>query len=359
MSDRIKSSGEFVRDFVPPDYLIDTVLQRRFCYAITAKTGVGKTAVAMRIAAHVATGRALCGLRVKKGQVLYLAGENPTDVQMRWLGLTREMGIEPNSVDVHFLPGVLQLSQVAQEVEQEIQRKQLQPVLVVVDTVMAYFEGDQANDNVQMGDHARMLRSLTLLPGGPCVLVLAHPTKSAAEDNLVPYGGGAFLNEIDGNIALQKRESLISASVQGKFRGPEFSPLCFELKVVSDHPVLKDSRGISLPTIIAQPLDAAARAALDVASDGDEDKMLRLIDDHPKAPMRALAGMLNWKNHSKVDRVIKNLITQKLIKREGRALILTQAGEKELNSQDKPVSTLVPSLAPPPPFPVPMRPQIP
>jgi hypothetical protein len=28
----IQSSADFIRGFVPPDYLIDGVLQRRFCY---------------------------------------------------------------------------------------------------------------------------------------------------------------------------------------------------------------------------------------------------------------------------------------------------------------------------------------
>src|SRR5262245_45675118 len=36
-------SSRFVADFVPPDYLIDGLLQRRFCYSLTAPTGAGKT----------------------------------------------------------------------------------------------------------------------------------------------------------------------------------------------------------------------------------------------------------------------------------------------------------------------------
>jgi len=76
-ADLIKASSEFVAGFVPPDYLVDGVLQRRFCYSLTAQTGVGKTTVAMMLAAHVATGRSLHGLDVAKGTVLYFAGENP------------------------------------------------------------------------------------------------------------------------------------------------------------------------------------------------------------------------------------------------------------------------------------------
>jgi hypothetical protein len=45
----IQSSVEFTRNFVPPDYLIDGILQRRFCYSLTAKTGTGKTAIMLRV----------------------------------------------------------------------------------------------------------------------------------------------------------------------------------------------------------------------------------------------------------------------------------------------------------------------
>ena len=44
-------------------------------------------------------------------------------------------------------------------------------------------------------------RTLTTLPGGPCVLVLCHPIKHVSEpEQLLPRGGGAFLAEVDGNL---------------------------------------------------------------------------------------------------------------------------------------------------------------
>src|SRR5262249_38559273 len=52
---RLLNSADFVRDFVPPDYLIAGILQRRFIYAITGRTGEGKTTICLRIAAHVAS----------------------------------------------------------------------------------------------------------------------------------------------------------------------------------------------------------------------------------------------------------------------------------------------------------------
>ena len=88
----IHSSREFVAGFVPPDYLIDGLIQRRYFYSMTAPTGAGKTCVAIRIAAHAALGLSLDGRNVEKVRVLFLAGENPDDVRARWIKLCEEMG---------------------------------------------------------------------------------------------------------------------------------------------------------------------------------------------------------------------------------------------------------------------------
>jgi hypothetical protein len=245
----------------------------------------------------VATGRPLGGRDVVKGHAIYFAFENPTDIQMRWLGLTQEMRIDPEKADVHFVSGVPRL-----------------------------------------------------LPNGPAVLLLAHPTKNAVEpDGLVPKGGGAFLNEVDGNIGLMKRENVIGAQVVGKFRGPDFGHLSFELKAVR-HPILKDSRGRDIPTVIAQALDEAGRAALDAAGDEDENKLLRVIEKHPRAGLRTWSVALGWKHHSKVQRIVDSLAKRKFIKQEGRAWVLTQAGQKELYAQESTVPLAVPRLVQAPPL---------
>lgn len=57
----ILTGREFIADFVPPDYLVYRILQRRYFYSLTAQTGAGKTAIALRLAAHVELGRAIGG----------------------------------------------------------------------------------------------------------------------------------------------------------------------------------------------------------------------------------------------------------------------------------------------------------
>jgi hypothetical protein len=55
----ILSSAEFVAGFVPPDYVLDGVLQRRFVYSLTGKTGSGKTSILLLVAAHAAPVRSV------------------------------------------------------------------------------------------------------------------------------------------------------------------------------------------------------------------------------------------------------------------------------------------------------------
>src|ERR1700730_1747666 len=61
----IKTSKEFVTGFVPPEYVVVGLLQRRFIYSNTGQTGAGKTAVALRLAASAALGILFAG-RVTK-----------------------------------------------------------------------------------------------------------------------------------------------------------------------------------------------------------------------------------------------------------------------------------------------------
>jgi hypothetical protein len=170
------------------------------------------------------------------------------------------------------------------------------------------------------------------------------------DDDLIPKGGGAFLNEVDGNIALRRKESQLGAEALGKFRGPTFEPIYFELKAIR-HPLLKDTRGRDIPTVVARALNQAERTTMEVAGERDENSLLRLIETHPRASLRTMGALIGW-HHSKVDRMLKVLADQKLIKREGRTWKLSQAGEKELNAQDQTaVAALSHGALPPPPLP--------
>jgi hypothetical protein len=117
----IQSSAQFVTGFVPPEYVLVGVVQRRFIYSLTARTGSGKTAILLLLAACIAIARAIGSHVVKRGRVLYFAGENPDDVRMRWIAMADEMGFDLNAIDVYFIPGSFKISEMRAQSIKEMQ----------------------------------------------------------------------------------------------------------------------------------------------------------------------------------------------------------------------------------------------
>jgi hypothetical protein len=329
-----QSSAEFVADFTPPDYSIEGLLQRRFVYSLTAATGMGKTAVALLMTAHISQRARLGKLEVAQGGVLYFAGENPDDVRMRWLATTQQMGLTPEDFDnVYFVPGVFKFSEIGQRIANEMAGREL--ALVIIDTSAAYFEGDDENSNTQTGAHARRIRQMVQLDGGPTVLVCCHPIKNAAPDNLLPRGGGAFLAEVDGNLTATKDDSVVEVHWQGKFRGPDFAPLAFQLRTVT-HERLKDTKGRLIPTVVAQILTEEGLRDLMAHNRNGQDRVLLSIGDDPRLTQRDRAKALGWLMRNgdpyqmKVKRAEEALEEGRLITKARDGWELTERGRREV-----------------------------
>lgn len=257
---KLVSSADFVQGFQPPDYHVEGIIQRGFVYSLTASTGTGKTAVALLLALLTERGHDLAGREVAQGRVVYFAGENPDDVAMCWIGICHARGLDPAKLDVHFIKERFSIPDAIEAI-----RAQVDAIggagLIIVDTSAAYFQGDDENGNTALGGHARDLRALTTLPGKPCVIVPCHPTKNAANDNLLPRGGGAFIAEMDGNLTLSKTGEAVRLHWQGKHRGQDFKPISFRLQTVTA-PQLVDSKGRPVPTVMAVPMAEGESAGI-------------------------------------------------------------------------------------------------
>lgn len=328
----IQSSWEFVAGFVPPEYVVVGLLQRRFIYSVTGQTGAGKTAIGLRLAASAALEREFAGHQTKKARVLYAAAENPDDVRMRWIALAEQMGFDINTIEVYFTKDRFKISQMTAQLRLAAEACGGEFGLVIIDTSPAFFEGDDENNRSQMGSHARLLRNLIdVIPGGPTVLALCHPTKHATADNLLPAGGGSFLNEMDGNLTCARNDTVTEMHWQGKFRGPDFAPVSFAIKTVT-HQDLKDSDGRFIPTVICEHISDQAKDEISMANQLDEIAILKLIKDNAAASQASIAIAMGWKLYSgephktKAARRLKALLAAKLIKE-------TRAGHHKLTSE--------------------------
>jgi hypothetical protein len=340
----IQTSAEFISNFVPPDYLIDGIIQRRFIYSMTGPTGEGKTSVALHLALLVAQGWSLDGREIDKGKVLFLAGENPDDARMRWIKQLDDMELDPKDVDVFFVPGSFALSD-------KVMRDRIMKAnedhgpfdLIVVDTSAAFFEGEDENVNTQMMTHAKKLRGLIdLISGNPTVIVTSHPVKHFNRENMLPRGGGAFLNEMDGNLTCMKVDGTMVTELhwQGKFRGIDFAPISFRL-TVGKTDKLKDSKGRLLWTVTAKTITAQERDAAEDAGQKSKEKLLAAMAKLPGASIADPAQEVRWLTkdgkpyRSLVQRLINALREDKLVKKESGRWVLTKKGKNEATGYEE------------------------
>jgi hypothetical protein len=336
---KLLTSAAFIKDFVPPDYLIEGILQRRFLYSMTGRTGEGKTSVCLRIAAHVAEGIPLTGAHVEKGRVLYLAGENPDDIRMRWIALTDHMLLDVETVGVDFVDGRFSIGDIPVQILEAAKTHEY--ALVIVDTSVAFSQSIDENDNVQQLQHAMRLRSLIdILPGGPTILVCCHPPKNASDENLQPRGGGAAIAEFDGNLTCKRTDTVTEIHHQGKFRGPDFAPLHFTLEQTTSQ-LLKDKRGNAIWTVLAKPASEQEQENISKAVEADLMAIMRAIRDEPTLSLAGIAKTLGWYNHqslpdkSKVQKRVRVLEKKKLVERDGERLELTPKGQKRIGAARK------------------------
>lgn len=325
----IKSSSEFVAAFTIPNYLIKRVLMHSYLYALTGQTGAGKTAITLLMASCVALGRPFAGLKTQPRRVLYLAAENPDDTRNRWIAMAQQNDFDVHAIEAYFIEGVFRISQMNAKLREECVRVGGDFGLVIIDTGPAFYEGEDQNSRVEMFKHARTMRDLIeVIPGRPTIVANMHPVKNAGPDNLIPAGGGSFLNEIDGNLTAAKSEAAVELHWLGKFRGAEFNPLNFELATVT-HELLKDTDGDLIPTVVARFLSDDAKENMKAAAQENWKLVLAMIADNPAASYAAIAIRMGWEDQRwRAQRACQTLVSKKLAKRDAlEKWEITPAGE--------------------------------
>jgi hypothetical protein len=248
----------------PLRYAIHGIVPRGRTYTHTGPTNAGKTAFWTMAALAVATGRRdILNLDVTKGRVVYLAIENPDDTMSRFAIAQHFHRI--HNFDLRDRLFIVTVKATPESVFAALEKLSLSGgfALVIVDTLAAYFDGTDMNDNVAAGEFMRRLRALSTVLGHPAVVVLAHPTKGADKGSLVPYGAGAIVNEVDGNLTLWRARDFCKLHHQTKLRGPNFDPVLFRFQEYGCDEVL-DAKGhrVIMPLLVPVAAKAAAPLAL-------------------------------------------------------------------------------------------------
>jgi len=229
--------NEFINAAKAPEFIVEKVIQRGQIYSFTAKWGHGKTALGLTWAIHIAAGLDFAGFRTLRSRVLYLAGENPADIQLRVISICREFDIDPNELDgwLYFSDKAFPINQprICDYFLKEVRRNVEGSIdLIFVDTGIAHSEVDEENANGKMHKVAVAMRDLAINLYGAGLVVFMHPTQGATAENLRSRGGGAFAGQIDGELLAWQDATTkqIKFWHSSKFRGGGFEPVYFDLK---------------------------------------------------------------------------------------------------------------------------------
>ncbi|HAW53707.1 MAG TPA: hypothetical protein DCX29_01760 [Hyphomonas sp.] len=328
----IDDSAAFLSDLQPLEYLIDGLLPVGVAYSLTGHAGHGKTTLALQFAISVARGEMFADRETSKGKVLILAGENPYNVKWQYAAALAARNLSPKDVDIHFVQGRFSIKEWS-----EVLRSKMEAMpdlkMVIVDSLQAFFEGDNDNDNTQMVEMAHRLRNLCKTHQRPALLIIAHPAgKVPQKDNLVPRGGGAFLNEIDGNLTVWSQDaSQQTLHHSQKFRGAGFDPMEWVMQI-HEFSHLTDIHGTPLKLPVSRPETTSERVDRENTSDDLLRRYLDTVERGQPLSVREAAGQFGV-SRWRMQQVITTARDEKLIKRYAKTFVITEGGKDFLEGK--------------------------
>ncbi len=322
------TAGEFAASYKPPVHVVKGVIQQSRLYSFTGITGHGKSLIAIDLAIAIAQGVEWNGRKCKQGAVLFLAGENEDNIKAQFIATSDHLNIEPDTLAVHFHEGRFDIDRYIKDVR-ACAEKIGNVRLIIADTFQAFFTGDDESANVEMLKAAMIFRELTYLPSRPAVIVPSHPTKSATRQNLVPRGGSAFLNELDGNFTVWRDGDRI-AFHHTKLRGAPFGPIRFEQAQISTG-ALMDEDGEIPPMAVVRPISEEQHESGQSTHRDDTAKVLRHINENPRTSLKEI-GKLFGRDKRFAQGVADRLRNDELIEYKAGLWRVTSAGKRWLET---------------------------
>jgi hypothetical protein len=328
--------AEFIARKVEIEYLIDDLLRRGWLYAMTGGTGSGKTGAAVALSIAVNHGLRFGSYQCNAGPVLYVSAENPEDVSARFAVQLDQMKLRARD-DFEVIDQSFLLTE--RRAELEAIGARLKPTAVIIDTdqAVALRSGNDENSNNERMAHARDLRVITRWPSRPTLIDLCHPAKNFTQDDIVPRGGSAFLNEIDGNLRVWRDGSLVKVSSDpNKFRGAPFE-LNLEIELIRSD-LIRDTKGRQVPVPCLHVISDDEHARAERGQWEEENLLLYVMLHNPKGSMADWARECQWIDDKgvaqkyRVQRLLKRLADAKqplVIKRRSGIYGLTPKGETE------------------------------
>ena len=165
---------------IETQWLIPNILPAGGMAALYGKPGTFKSFIALHLAAMIGSGNHVFGNAVLQGDVIYVAGEGGAGLKARRDAVIKAHNIKDPKV--YFLRAQLDLRSNEADREAliaEIAKRDLKPVLLIIDTLSRAFAGGNENSSDDMGKFIAHVTTIQLRLN-TAVLIVHHTGKDEA-----------------------------------------------------------------------------------------------------------------------------------------------------------------------------------
>jgi len=184
-----------IKNISAPDYLIEELIEMDTIGAFIGSSSIGKSFMAISMAASVATGTMFAQKAVKQGKVLYLAGEGLNGITRRFSGWMQHTDIQIPKGSIHVSNKTIYMNEEgASTLLAEIAGIEQDINLVVIDTLARHMTGEE-NSNRDMSSFITEVDKIREVHG--CVVLIVHHTGHSSDKSNRARGASAFYASLD------------------------------------------------------------------------------------------------------------------------------------------------------------------
>lgn len=280
-------ANEIIANMREPEMVVHGMLERDTIASLVGKWGGGKTAVALDVSLRVATGLPVHGRAVRRGLVVYVAGEGQGGFGRRISAWAAHNQIPMQDVPFYMTRSAVPMpdsngpAALQTEIAEVAESLNLEPQIIVLDTLARNLNGDE-NSSADMGAFVQAIDTYLRRPFGACVLVLHHPGHA---DRSRGRGASVFPAAVDVEYLLERDADTLRLRV-GK-PPKDFEPpdsMCWNLTPI---PLLindKAASGITVTEIASDDRPAPTLTGLGAS----QRRMLMLLQEEIERRREAL-----------------------------------------------------------------------
>ncbi len=245
----------------PPRWIIRDVLEEESLAMVFGDSGVGKSFLAVSMACCIATGTNWHGHEVKKGMVVYIAGEGYDSIGRRMSAWCTKFCVElteaPLRISKH--PAVLSEPRSLNAVSEAIRQAEMEdgevPRLVIIDTLARNFGPKDENSTKDMQEFITAVDVLRQRHG--CTVLIVHHTGHSEKERA--RGAIALKGALDAEYLLSEHSGRLLFKSTKMKDGP--CPLPMSMKLVPVKLPLVDESEVTATSavLVAMPNEIGGR----------------------------------------------------------------------------------------------------